>query len=145
VFGSDCSRDAIALARANAARNNVFQACTFVHGDLALPLMRFAPFDAVVANLPYVPTPALPHAPEPASFEPVLALDGGADGLDLYRRLIPMLPALVAPGATVLFEAAPPTIDGLVALVSAAFPACGASIGRDYAGLARFVRFVPIG
>ncbi len=52
---------------------------------------------ALVANLPYIPTAAIPVAPDPVGFEPRLALDGGADGLDLYRRLIAQLPAILAP------------------------------------------------
>jgi release factor glutamine methyltransferase len=144
VFGTDVSRAAIALARHNAARNNVFQECTFLHGDLAAPLRRFAPFDAVLANLPYVPAAEMPPAPDPVSFEPPLALDGGPDGLALYRRLIAELPGLLAPQACVLFEAAPGTIEPLTALVEGAFPGCGATIGHDYAGRARFVRFRPI-
>jgi release factor glutamine methyltransferase len=145
VFGTDISRDAIAVARENAARNDVFQSCTFLHGDLAAPLVRFAPFDCIVANLPYVPTADVPPAPDPVAFEPALALDGGPDGLALYRRLIAMLPGLTAPQATVLFEAAPGTIEPLAALIESAFPQARADIARDYAGLARVVRFTPGG
>jgi release factor glutamine methyltransferase len=141
VFGTDISHGAIDVARRNAARNNVFQSCTFLHGDLALPLARFAPFDGLVANLPYVPTAAIPAAPDPVAFEPALALDGGPDGLALYRRLIAMLPALLAPQAPVLFEAAPGTIEPLAALVAAAFPGARPHIGTDYAGLDRYLAF----
>jgi release factor glutamine methyltransferase len=142
VFGTDISRGAIEVARRNAARNNVFQQCTFLHGDLALPLGRFAPFDAVVANLPYVPTSAIPLAPDPVAFEPALALDGGADGLAHYRRLIEQLPAILAPEASVHVEAAPGTIEPLAELVRAAFPGARVDIGRDYAGLPRFLTCV---
>jgi release factor glutamine methyltransferase len=142
VFGTDISRGAIDVARRNAARNNVFQQCTFLLGDLALPLGRFAPFDAVVANLPYVPTSAIPLAPDPVSYEPALALDGGADGLAHYRRLIAQLPAILAPQASVHFEAAPATIEPLADLVRAAFPGARVEIGSDYAGLPRFLTYV---
>jgi len=141
VFGTDISHGAIDVARRNAAQNNVFQSCTFLHGDLAQPLLRFAPFDALVANLPYVPTADIPTLPDPVAFEPSLALDGGADGLALYRRLIATLPALLAPQAPVVFEAAPGTIEPLARLVEAAFPGVLLTIGEDYAGLPRFVQF----
>jgi release factor glutamine methyltransferase len=101
--------------------------------------VRFAPFDVLVANLPYVPTAAIPTAPDPLACEPLLALDGGADGLALYRRLIPQLPPLLAPGAVVVLEAAPGTIEPLAALVAGAFPDARVEIGADYAGLPRFV------
>jgi release factor glutamine methyltransferase len=142
VFGTDVSRGAIDVARRNAARNNVFQQCTFLCGDLAQPLGRFGPFDAVVANLPYVPASEIPAAPDPVAFEPRLALDGGADGLALYRRLIAQLPPLLAPEASVLFEAAPGTIEPLAALVTAAFPGGRVEIGTDYAGSSRFLTYV---
>jgi release factor glutamine methyltransferase len=141
VFGTEVSRDAIALARHNAARNNVFQSCTFLHGDLAAPLVRFAPLDIIVANLPYIPTDEIPRSPDPVSYEPLLALDGGADGLDLYRRLVAQLPVIAAADAAIFFEAAPGTIEPLAALVEAAFPDAYVEIGEDYAGLERFVQF----
>jgi release factor glutamine methyltransferase len=141
LFGTDISHGAIDVARRNAAQNNVFQSCTFLHGDLGQPLLRFAPFDGLVANLPYVPTADVPALPDPVAFEPALALDGGEDGLVLYRRLIAMLPALLAPQAPVVFEAAPGTIEPLARLVADAFPGVQPTIGADYAGLARFVMF----
>jgi release factor glutamine methyltransferase len=139
VFGTDISRGAIDVARRNAAHNNVFQQCTFLHGDLAAPLAKFAPFDALVANLPYIPTAAIPVVPDPVGFEPRLALDGGADGLDLYRRLIAQLPAILTPRASILLEAAPGTIEPLAELVEAAFPGASVEIGADYANLPRFL------
>ncbi len=145
VFGSDVSREAIRLARHNAAKNNVFQSCTFVHGDLAAPLVRFAPLDTIVANLPYIPTAEIPRSPDPVSYEPLVALDGGGDGLDLYRRLIAQVPVVAAPDASVFFEAAPGTIEPLAALVEAAFPTAYLEIGEDYAGLERFVQFTLAG
>jgi len=143
VFGTDTSRDAIAVARSNAASNNVFQSCTFLHGDLAQPLARFAPFECIVANLPYVPTAEIAAAPDPVAFEPRLALDGGPDGLDVYRRLLPQLGPLLVPRGLVVFEAAPATIAPLVGLVQATFPKVAVEIGTDYADLERFVAFHP--
>ena len=140
VFGSDISREAVGLARRNAAANNVFQSCTFVHGDLAAPLVRFAPFATIVANLPYIPTADIPPRPDPVSYEPLVALDGGADGLELYRRLIVQLPVIAAHAATVFFEAAPGTIEPLAALMEGVFPGAHVEIGKDYAGLDRFVQ-----
>jgi release factor glutamine methyltransferase len=144
IFGTDISRGAIEVARRNAASNNVFQRCTFLHGDLTAPVARFAPLDALVANLPYIPTAELPSRPDPVAFEPSVALDGGPDGLALYRRLIAQLPAVLAPGAPVVFEAAPGTIEPLAELVTAAFPGAHVDVGADYAGLARFLTFAHV-
>ena len=139
VFASDVSNDALAVARRNAARNDVFQHVTFVHGDLAEPVLPYAPFDAVIANLPYVPSAECAGAPDPVSFEPLVARDGGTDGLALYRRFVPDLQALVAPRGIVVLEAAPANAAALEALVRDALPEAGVETVRDYADLDRFV------
>lgn len=139
VAGTDLSPPAIKLATENARRIAVFDRCTFRQGDLIEPFWGER-FDVVVANLPYIPTADLPQLPDPASHEPRAALDGGSDGLALYRRLLPQLPALVNTRALVLLEAAPPTIGTLAAMASSTFPSAAVSSVSDYAGLARFVK-----
>lgn len=141
VYATDVSRDALSVARHNAAANNVFQRCTFLAGDLLTPLERFGErVDAVIANLPYIPAADVPQAPNPASFEPRVALDGGPDGLDCYRRLLAQLPRIAASDATAFLEAAPGTIEPLCALIEQIFPRAYIEIGEDYAGLERFVQ-----
>ena len=143
VYATDVSADALGVARRNAALNAVFQRCTFLAGDLLEPLVRFGErVDAVVANLPYIPAREVPLAPNPASFEPRVALDGGPDGLDLYRRLLAQLDRVAASDASIFLEAAPGTIEPLSALVERTFPAAFIEIGEDYGGLERFVQFV---
>ncbi len=139
VFATDMSADALDVARRNAARNEVFQHVTFLRGDLAEPLFPYAPFDCVVANLPYVPTAECAAAPDPVAFEPMLARDGGTDGLALYRRFIPDLPRLVAPRGIAILEAAPANARALEELVREALPHAGVETIRDYADLDRFV------
>lgn len=140
VYALDCSADARSVARRNAALNRVFRRVTVLGGDLLAPLVRLgARADCIVANLPYIPTAAIPRKPDPVGFEPVIALDGGADGLELYRRLLAQLPAAVAPGAAVFMEAAPGTIEPLAELSVAAFPGAHVEVGEDYAGCERFV------
>jgi release factor glutamine methyltransferase len=139
VYASDVSQAALAVARRNAARNDAFQHVTFLHGDLAAPLLAYAPFDCVVANLPYVPSAECAEPPDPVSFEPRIARDGGADGLALYRRLVPDLPTLIAPRGIVVLEAAPANVRALEALVRDALPRGGVETVADYAGLDRLV------
>jgi release factor glutamine methyltransferase len=139
VYAADISQDALSVARRNAARNDVFQHVTFVHGDLAAPLLAYAPFDCVVANLPYVPSADCAGAPDPVSFEPMLARDGGPDGLSAYRRLLPDLRALVAPRGIAILEAAPSNARVLERLVREALPNAGVETIRDYADLDRLV------
>ncbi len=84
VVATDISADALAVARANAARLGLD--VEFVEGDLLEGVT--GPIDAVVANPPYV-TPGATLSPEIARHEPAVALYGGDDGLDVYRRLVP--------------------------------------------------------
>ncbi|MDE2481873.1 MAG: peptide chain release factor N(5)-glutamine methyltransferase [bacterium] len=142
VDAVDISAEALALARENAARHGVSERVAFHLGDLLAPL-RTRRYDAILANLPYVPTGEIARAPDPVSFEPRLALDGGPDGLDLYRRLLVEAPAALAPGGALYLEAAPPLMAGLRALVEAAFPAASIALERDYGGRERYVRVVP--
>ena len=102
--------------------------------------MKHASFDLVLANLPYIPTRDVPERPNPIAFEPKVALDGGADGLVCYRRLLADLSAMLNARALVLLEAAPPTIGGLSELARSSLPGFAISVHRDYAGLDRYVR-----
>jgi release factor glutamine methyltransferase len=139
VCGTDLSAAAIAIAERNARRLGLAARCRFYQGDLTAPV-RGRRFHAIVANLPYVPTADLPAPPDPVAFEPKAAVDGGPDGLALYRRLLPQIPALLERSALVLLEAAPPTIEELARGVRATLPSFAVSIGCDYAGLPRYVR-----
>jgi release factor glutamine methyltransferase len=102
VWASDVSAAALEVARGNAERLGA--AVTFVEGDLAAPLAAHAPFALIVANLPYVRSADLAALPLEVRAEPVLALDGGDDGLRLVRRLVDAAPALLAAGGVLALE-----------------------------------------
>lgn len=102
VLAADVSPDALALAVENAVAHGLADAIAFIRADL-FPDGE-PPVDVLLANLPYVRSADVPLLPVAASFEPALALDGGADGLDLVRRLIAQLPAALRPGGTALLE-----------------------------------------
>jgi release factor glutamine methyltransferase len=84
VHAVDTSEAALAVARKN---GEGLPNLTFHHGDLATPLPA-GPFQAIVANLPYIPTAVIGTLSREVQKEPHLALDGGADGLDVIRRLV---------------------------------------------------------
>lgn len=101
--GVDRVPAAAALAAANAARNGLDRRAAFLAGDWAGAVR--GRFDLVLSNPPYVETAAIPGLmPEVARHEPASALDGGADGLDAYRRLVAMLPGLLSPGGAAVLE-----------------------------------------
>ena len=96
-IGIDRAFGATAMAHANAARLGLSDRAGFVVGDWADTLG--VKFDAIVANPPYIPTAELAALPpEVRDFDPVLALDGGLDGLGAYWRIAHDLPRLLAPG-----------------------------------------------
>jgi release factor glutamine methyltransferase len=139
VVAVDRSPDALAVARANALRLGL--AVRFVEGDLLAPLAGEAPFDLLTANLPYIPTADLTDlAPEVRS-EPRLALDGGADGLDLIRRLLAEgagARASLVPGGAVALEIGVGQAGAVAGLLRAA-GLVDPVIRCDLAGLDRVV------
>jgi len=107
--GLEASREALAVAEHNARQLGVAERAALRSGDWRQPgwLDRLGgPFDLVVSNPPYIPSAALPRLmPEVSHFEPRLALDGGADGLDAYRIIAAAGPKLVTAGGFLVFEA----------------------------------------
>ncbi len=103
VVATDISEDALEIARENAQRHGVAERVAFLHGDLLAPLGE-ATFDVVVANLPYIPTGDLERLQLEVRSEPLAALDGGAQGLDLLARVIADLGARLRDGGMAFFE-----------------------------------------
>jgi release factor glutamine methyltransferase len=102
---SDIASDAVAVALENAVAHGVADRVEPAVGDLfEVTPSPSLPVDLVTANLPYIPTDVIPTLAVAASFEPVLALDGGPDGLGLVRRLLDGLPGVLAPGGMALLE-----------------------------------------
>lgn len=88
LFAIDISNEALELARQNAVRQNVADRIQFFAGDGLAALPDGARFNLIVANPPYIPSATIDTlAPEVREHDPRLALDGGVDGLDFYRRL----------------------------------------------------------
>jgi release factor glutamine methyltransferase len=139
VDATDTSGGAIAVARANAVKLGVSERCRFHLGPFFEPVAERR-FDLVVANLPYVPSAQIPAKPNPLAFEPRRALDGGSDGLDAYRGLLPALPGVLAPGGLVLLEAAPGQMPALAAAATQAFRGARVDVARDYGGRDRYLR-----
>ena len=101
--GVDILPGAATQAHRNAVTIGLENRAFFMVGRWAAAIGRG--FDVVLANPPYVPSPAIPGlAPEVARFEPRAALDGGLDGLDAYRQIAAELPALLAPGGFAVIE-----------------------------------------
>lgn len=103
-FGTDISQPALQTATANAVRAGLAARTTFIACDYASGLS--GPFDLIVSNPPYIRAADIAGlAVEVREHDPRAALDGGADGFDAYRALIPQAAGLLAPGAILIVEA----------------------------------------
>jgi release factor glutamine methyltransferase len=134
-IGTDISPDAAALAARNAATIGLTARAAFMAADWATPLR--ARFDLILCNPPYIATADIPSLmPEVAWHEPASALDGGPDGMREYQRVIPALPALLAPGGLACLELGAGQAQAAVALAkSAGFPHIATR--QDLAGVER--------
>jgi release factor glutamine methyltransferase len=103
ITATDTSHDALAVAYRNADRHNVIGRITFVQTDVLNEVAGAA--DLIVSNPPYVPAgDAATLQPEVAGYEPAEALYGGADGLDVIRRVLGSAPPLLAAGGWLIME-----------------------------------------
>lgn len=98
---SDISHAALDIAKANAAELGA--ACEIVQSDLFAALGG-RKFDIITANPPYIPSETVKTLSEEVQKEPILALDGGADGLDLYRRIAESFAEHLNAGGALLME-----------------------------------------
>jgi release factor glutamine methyltransferase len=136
VTGLDASDDALALARENAALTNLAARVAFAKSELLAAIE--GPLDLIVANLPYIPTAELAALQPEVHRDPSTALDGGADGLAIIRRLLPEAAAKLRPGGTLAMEAG----HDQTAILAAELPAHGFSetkIVKDHQGRERFI------
>jgi release factor glutamine methyltransferase len=136
VDAVDSSAAALEVAAENRKRLHLEHRVAFYYGDLLEPVAGKR-YDAVIANLPYVPQG---DGDDTLRYEPADALYAGPEGLDAYRRFFAQAPAAVSPGGIVLAEGAPPVAEGLLALAQAAFPGARVTLERDYGGRDRFVK-----
>ena len=136
ITASDVAEDALQLARENAVAHAVGDRISFVTADL-LPGSDTARWDVVLANLPYVRTDAIPNLPRAASFEPVGALDGGADGLQVIGRLLDQLPGSLAQDGAALLEIGGDQGQAMLELVAERLPGWTCDLEPDLGGLPR--------
>lgn len=139
VYATDKSPEALAVARQNAERLGVGERIVFMQGDLLEPLARIPGFrpHLLAANLPYVPSREIPGLmADVRDHEPRLALDGGGDGLDIYRRLAPEAYGLLRPGGFLVMEIGPGQGAAMLEMLR---PGWEAEVIRDLAGRERII------
>ncbi len=135
VYATDISPDALRIAGKNVERYGVAARVRLIQGDLldALP----EPVDLLLSNPPYTILSEIDEGVR--RHEPRLALDGGPDGLDTYRRLLAAAPAALRPGGAVILEIGAAQGAAVSALALVRVPGARVSVHQDLAGLDRVV------
>lgn len=139
---TDISTAALEVARGNADRHGLSARCTFVHCNIAEAVA--GPFDLIVSNPPYIPHDEIASLePEVRDYDPLVALDGGDDGLAAYRAIAADAHRLLAPGGRLYVELG----VGQEPAVRALFTNAGLTIGiarNDLAGIPRVLGAGPL-
>jgi release factor glutamine methyltransferase len=141
IIATDRSLPALLVAQQNVRRHAVMERIDLIQCDLLSPF-PLSPnplfFDLICANLPYIPSNSLPGLAV-ARREPLLALDGGVDGLETIGDLLQQAPARLAPGGLLLLEIEAGQGEAAYRLASQAFPLAKVQLLPDLAGRDRLI------
>jgi release factor glutamine methyltransferase len=136
--GTDLSQNALRTAGDNAAALGLADRAAFVACSYAAALR--GPFDLIVSNPPYIPSAEIPKlSVEVRGHDPHLALDGGNDGYDAYRALIPQAAERLAPGGALIVEAGQGQAQNIETLMRGAALSLDRPPKADLAGIPRAV------
>ena len=137
IFAVDVVDSVLDVAAYNIRAHGVGDRVTLAIGDLldAVP----EPVDLIVANLPYIPTDRIPTLQPEVQKEPLLALDGGPDGLDLIRRLLLQSEDKLKDHGIILLEMDPEQIAVVTELAMQHFPKGSTDVEKDLAGMDRIL------
>ncbi len=142
IIATDISSKALQVAKRNAERHNADERIEFIECDLLpypQPLSRRERgVNLVCSNLPYIPTNTLKHLPV-YQREPTLALDGGADGLDMFRKLLNAIPNWLAPNAMTLLEIESTLGEQTMQLARQHFPNARITLHQDLTSRDRLI------
>ena len=134
----DISPEAILVAKSNAERHGVSQRLTFCQGDLFNPV-KGQVFSAILSNPPYIPEADILTLTPEVRQEPNLALAGGKDGLDFYRRIIQEGRNYLAPNGFIAMEVGIGQARQVVELAEKSGYFTVSEIVKDYGGIERVV------
>ena len=135
LYATDISAEALEVAKVNVDKFGLGQRITLLKGDLLEPLPGRV--DVIVANLPYIPSARLKGLQPELAWEPRTALDGGADGMVMLRRLMGQAAGKLALDGVMLLEIDPGLAEPLRRMATRLFPGAATSVEKDLAGLDR--------
>ena len=149
ITATDISLDALEIAKINSEKNDLKERIEFVHGDLFEPFYiedtfskaeKFT-FDFIVSNPPYIPSGDIDGLlPEVSEWEPRIGLDGGADGLNFYRRIIKEAFYYLKDDGFVLLEIGEEQGEEIEKIAGLYNKYSGIKIYKDYSGKDRVVQ-----
>ena len=134
----DISSEAIAVAKRNADRHQVANRLAFCHGDLFSPVEGQV-FTAILSNPPYIPEDDISGLTPEVRKEPNLALAGGKDGLDFYRRIVTEGRKYLVPGGFIAMEVGINQAQLVAAMAEGTGDYKVSEIVKDYGGIERVV------
>jgi release factor glutamine methyltransferase len=134
IYATDISGPALEVARLNCQKHGVTDKVYLLHGDMLEPLPE--PVELIIANLPYVRRSELAEK----RFEPLLALDGGSDGMEKIRQLCRQVGDKLCPGGSLLLEIGQGQGREVSKLLSGLFPRAKIEFTPDLGGIERVVR-----
>ena len=135
VYATDVSASALKVAQSNCRRHGVADRVCLLRGDMLGPLPE--PVDLIIANLPYVREVELSRVN--SGFEPLLALNGGWDGLDKIRQLCRQAGDRLCPGGSLLLEVGQGQAGAVTDLLHRLFPSAKVEVAPDLGGIERVV------
>lgn len=136
IYATDISALALKVARLNCHKHGVSDRIKLIKGDMLEPLPE--PVDFIVANLPYVKQSEL----DTSSFEPVVALDGGIDGMEKIKRLCHQVSGKLLPGGCLLLEIGQGQREAVTTLLNNLFPTADIEVTPDLSGIDRVMSMV---
>ena len=140
-LGLDISQDALATARDNATALGLAGQSRFEQHSFVDDMSQFGKFDIILCNPPYIPAAEIAGLePEVASYEPMRALDGGADGLDCWRGLMTVVPSCLVADGFLIVEIGLGQEGDVIQLAEKANMICVESL-KDLAGITRCLKF----
>jgi len=125
IVASDISEEALCVARLNAEKHGVGDSIEFVKSDLFADLK--GSFDIILSNPPYISGPEFSDLPDEVLKEPRIALYGGEDGLDFYRRIFACAGRFLKSGGHIALEAGYGQADAIISIITS-------SVGFEFIG-----------
>ena len=136
IYATDISASALDVALTNCQKHGVAERIHLLQGDMLEPLPE--PVDLIISNLPYIREPDLPLT-EPANFEPIIALNGGPDGLEKIRQLCQQLDNRLHHDGCLLMEIGQGQKKAITSFLYNLFPSAKIDIVCDLNGIERVV------